>query len=61
MKFLFVLAVGALVLGGIYREDIARTFAQGNSDGVFTAAKSVGDLGTAVGRNMQGIADKLDR
>ncbi|MFQ5775614.1 MAG: hypothetical protein ACE5GS_13925 [Kiloniellaceae bacterium] len=62
MKLLVLLTFGALVLGTIYyeySEDIALALSEEGARGVVPATQSVGNLGNAVGRNMQGIADKL--
>ncbi len=63
MKFLIMATVAALALGGLYHEDIARSFsAKGNgSRAGIPAVKSVGNLGAAMNNNMRGIGRSLAR
>ncbi len=61
MKFLIMATVAVLALGGIYHQEIARSFSE-IGDGARTGgstAKSVRNLGAAMNNNMQGIGRAL--
>jgi hypothetical protein len=63
MKILVMATIAALAMGSLFHEDIVRTL---SADGTRTqasipAVKSVGNLGSSMNDNMQGIGASLAR
>ncbi len=60
MKFLMLCALGVLVLGGIYHEELARSWSQSGSSGsVGGVTGSMGGLGSSMGSTIGGVGNSL--
>ncbi|MEM7223819.1 MAG: hypothetical protein AAF495_12610 [Pseudomonadota bacterium] len=59
MKFLMLCAVGVLVLGGVFHEDLIHAWNQSRSGGASGVTDSMGGLGGSVGSSFEGVGNSF--
>ena len=59
MKFLMLCALGVLVVGGIYHEDLTHAWTQSRSGGESGVTGSMGGLGSSMGSTIGGVGNSL--